>query len=284
MAKQERTYTLITGASTGLGKSFALECAKMGRNLLLASLPGENLPELARQIAGDYGVDVAFYEIDLTEEHAIKELAGWVQDNYRLDFLINNAGFGGSRILDKTPFDYLDKMIKLNVRATSLLTYLLLPELKTHPQAHVLNVASTIVFNPVAYKTFYPGTKSFIYFLSRGLNLELKGTGVHVSVLLAGPMRTNAFVTESIDKLGWKSNFITLETERMAAITLKQTLAGKTIIIPGLANKFSVLLSRIMPAAIRLPALSRNFLKEIERKGLYAPERQEESIPSGMSS
>lgn len=264
-----KNYSLITGASTGLGKAFALECAKLGKNLILVSLPGEGLTELAREISGKYQVEVASYEIDLTEEDSIKHLSAWITDNYRVDLLVNNAGFGGSRRLDKTPYEYLDKMIKLNIRATSLLSYLMLPELKSHPRAHILNVGSTIVFSPVAYKTFYPGSKAFVYFLSRGLNYELKDTGVSVSVLLAGPMRTNAFVTESINVSGWLARWITMETEMMARIALRDTFRNKPVIIPGLGNKISVFLSRILPASFRIPRVSRNFLKEIEKKGLY---------------
>lgn len=259
-------YVLITGSSTGLGKAFAVECARRGKNILLVSLPGEGLEELADQINRQYRVETAFFEVDLTEEDAVHRLVAWALERFRIDMLINNAGFGGSMKLDKTPLEYLDKMIKLNVRATSLLSYLLIPELKSHPQAYILNVSSTIAFNPVAYKTFYPGSKAYVYFLSRGLNFELKGSGTHVSVLLAGPMKTNAFVTDSIEKQGWKAKFITLEPEAMAKAAIDGLLRNQHVIIPGWANKLSVFLSRLVPDAIRLPAVSRSILDEIEKK------------------
>lgn len=259
-------YALITGASTGLGKAFALECARRGKNVLLVSLPGEGLENLVRQIGHQYNVETAFFEVDLTEEDAVHRLTAWALERFRIDMLINNAGFGGSMKLEKTPLEYLDKMIKLNVRATSLLSYMLIPELKSHPRAYILNVSSTIAFNPVAYKTFYPGSKAYVYFLSRGLNYELKGSGTQVSVLLAGPMKTNAFVTDSINKQGWRAKFITLEPEAMAKTAIEELLKNREVIIPGWANKLSVFLSKLVPGAIRLPAVSKSILDEIEKK------------------
>lgn len=259
-------FALITGSSAGLGKAFALECARRGKNILLVALPGEGLEELADQIKRQYSVETAFFEVDLTEEDAVHRLSAWALERFRIDMLINNAGFGGSMKLDKTPLEYLDNMIKLNVRATSLLSYLLLPELKSHSQAHILNVSSTIAFNPVAYKTFYPGSKAYVYFLSRGMNYELKDTGIHVSVLLAGPMKTNAFVTDSINKQGWRAKFITLEPEAMAQTAIGELLKNRDVIIPGWANKLSVFLSKLVPDSIRLPAVSKSILDEIEKK------------------
>lgn len=259
-------YALITGASSGLGKAFALECARRGKNVLLVSLPGENLEALATQISRQYQVETAYFEVDLTEEDAVHRLAAWALERLRIDMLINNAGFGGSMKLEKTPLEYLDKMIKLNVRATSLLSYLLIPELKSHPKAHILNVSSTIAFHPVAYKTFYPGSKAFVYFLSRGMNYELKGSGAHVSVLLAGPMKTNPFVTDSINTQGWRVKLITLEPEEVARVAIDGLLKNQEVIIPGWANKLSVLLSRLVPSGLRIPAVSKSILGEIEKK------------------
>lgn len=259
-------YALITGASAGLGRAFALECARRGKNVLLVALHGEGLGEVADQINRQYKVEAAFFEVDLTEEDAVHRLAAWALENFKIDMLINNAGFGGSMRLEKTPVEYLDKMLKLNVRATSLLSFLLLPELKSHSRAYILNVSSTIAFHPVAFKTFYPGSKSFVYFLSRGMNHELKGSGVSVSVLLAGPMKTNPFVTDSIEKQGAKVKLITLKPEEVAKIALDGTLSGKPVIIPGFVNKLSVWLSGLIPEFFRIPAVSKGILKEIEKK------------------
>ena len=239
--------------------------------MILVSLPGENLPEVSKEISTAHGVDAPFMELDLTEEDAIHRLSAWALSKYRINLLINNAGFGGTQDINGASFSYLDKMIKLNVRATSMLTYLLLPELKSHGTAHVLNISSLIAYNPVPYKTFYPATKSFIYFFSRGLREEFKHEGIHVSVLMAGPMNTNPNVKKRIEALGWKGRFVALEPEAMAEAALAGLKQRKAVIIPGIGNKLGFLISRIVPAAIRLRMLKRIFIKELEKGYSWVP-------------
>jgi len=278
-AHPEKPYVLITGASTGLGKALAKLCARQGRNVILASLPGENLPELSHEISGKYGVDAPWMELDLTEDDAVHRLSSWALSKYRIDVLINNAGFGGTQTMKDASFSYLDRMIKLNVRATGMLTYLLLPELKSHETAFILNVSSLIAYNPIGYKTFYPATKSFVYFMSRGLRQELLPDGIHVSVLMAGPMYTNENVIKRIAALGWKGRFTTLYPEEMASAAWNGLMRKKAVIIPGLGNKISFLVSRIIPASIRLPWLKNVFIREIEEGYGWVESEESPAIP-----
>lgn len=279
----QNPYALITGASTGLGKAFATLLASQGKNLILVSLPGENLPEVSAEISEKNGVDVRWMELDLTEDDAIRRLSTWALSRYRIDMLVNNAGFGGTQTMKDASFTYLDKMIKLNVRATGMLTYLLLPELKSHGTAYILNVSSLIAYNPIGYKTFYPASKSFVYFLSRGLRQELLPDGIHVSVLMAGPMYTNANVQKRIATLGWKGRFVTLFPEEMALAALNGLMKKRAVIIPGLGNKFGFLMSKVLPAAIRLPLLKRIFIRELKNGHGWVDPEQSSSIPAFSS-
>ena len=265
MYSNEAPYGLITGASTGLGKAFAEECARNGKNLLLVALPGEGLPEVCQSITSRFGVKTAWMEIDLTEENAVHEVSAWAQENYRVDLLINNAGIGGTKAFDQASFTYLDKILKLNVRATGLLTYLMLPELKTHQEAHILSVSSIIAFSAAAYKTFYPASKAFIHNFSRGLHEELKNTGVSVSVLMAGVMATNPSVVERMKHQGWMAQFILLQPEEAARKALHQMYLKKPVIVLGIGNKVSQLLAKYLPDKYRMSLLSRIVLRELNK-------------------
>ncbi|MBK8043694.1 MAG: SDR family NAD(P)-dependent oxidoreductase [Haliscomenobacter sp.] len=257
-------FTLITGASTGLGRAFAFDCAAKGMNLILAALPGENLDMLCQEITQTYGVQAVFYETDLTQEKSVEDLVSWVLGNYRVNFLINNAGIGGTRSIFHAPISLVDAMLRLNVLATSLLTCSLLPELQSHPQSYVLNVSSIIALSPVANKMVYPASKAFVYSFSRGLYQELKGTNTHVSVVLPGPIATNASVNSRIKKQGWLGRMMLLYPEEVARISLEQTLRKRSVIIPGMANKLNWLLLILFPTKFLLPFLSRRFYKEME--------------------
>ena len=97
MNAKEKKYALVTGAGQGLGKAFAYELAKRGINLIMVSLPGENLKELSREIARAWSIDTVCYETDLSVVNNVLELADRVNRAYEVFMLINNAGTGGSR-------------------------------------------------------------------------------------------------------------------------------------------------------------------------------------------
>ncbi|NCB09751.1 MAG: SDR family NAD(P)-dependent oxidoreductase, partial [Bacteroidia bacterium] len=185
-----KKYTLITGASAGLGMELAKVCAGMGKNLILTSLPGGELASFGQKLSLEYGISVQTFETNLTHAGSVEELVKKVR-LYHIDILINNAGIGGTKkFLEASP-DYIDQIVLLNMRVLVLLTRLLLPVLKQQEEAYILNIASMASFGPMPYKTVYPASKAFVYSFSRGLGAELKGTGVHVSVAHPGGMRTN---------------------------------------------------------------------------------------------
>lgn len=254
--------TLITGASLGLGKAMAWECARRGMDLLLTSLPGEGLTDTAREIEQTCRVRVLTRETDLTADGAPARLAAWALENARIDILINNAGVGGSRAIEDVTPEYLEHMIRLNVLVVSLLTHALLPELKTHPSARVLNVASLAACRPLPYKTVYPASKAFILFFSRGLRAELKRTGVRISVLLSGPMRTNPDVSDRLDKQSWIGKRTTISVETAARVAVRGLLKGRAVIVPGTAAKLNRLLMTVVPTPVLLFFTGRVFSRE----------------------
>lgn len=150
---QNRRYTLITGASTGLGKELAVECARQGRNLVLTSLPNEDIDELGKEISIEYDVSVRSFECNFTQVGAVEKLASELNEKYQIDLLINNAGVGGTiSFLEASP-GYIDQIVLLNMRALVLLTRLLLPNLKQQKQSYILNIASMASFGPMPFKT-----------------------------------------------------------------------------------------------------------------------------------
>jgi len=257
-------FTLITGASTGLGKELAIECARRKMNLILVSLPGENLPELCAQLSGKYQVVVCHYEIDLTDKEQVERLAAWVIANFSVNVLINNAGIGGTRSFETTPTDYIDRLIQLNIRATSLLVRLLIPELKMHRKAYILNVSSMAAFAPLPYKTIYPASKAFIYHFTRGLKAELRNTNIRVSVVNPGPILTNPDVVKRILKQGALARLALIPASSIARISIHNLIRGKAVIIPGYLNRINVFLMSLIPSGIRLSLSTRVIRRELQ--------------------
>ncbi len=261
--QKNELFTLITGASTGLGRAFAIECARRKMNLLLVALGNENLPLLCDELRKKYKVKVYFKEKDLTLPQAPFEISDWVKNNFNVNMLINNAGIGGSAAFDSAPVRYLDTIIQLNIRATTLLSRLLIAELKKHRKAHILNVSSVAAFSPFPFKTIYPASKTFILSFSRGLRAELRKTSIRVSVINPGPILTNPEIVERINCHGFLGKITSLTPEKAAKKGIRAMLKSKKVIIPGLATKLNYFVMWLVPTSIRLRLLSALFEKEI---------------------
>jgi len=267
MCKRE-LYTVITGASRGLGRSFAIECAARGRNLILVSLPNESVSQTAKELSNEYNIKAVHYETDLTKEFNVISLAEWIKTNYQIDMLINNAGVGGTKHFEEAGFDYIDIIINLNMRALTLLTHQLLPVLKSQQKAYILNIASMAAMGPMPYKTIYPASKAFVSSFSRGLNAELKKTNVSVSVAYPGGMATNPEIIKRMENYNAVIKSTFLSPEKIAKICIRQTLLKKIVIVPGLANKISRLFIKLVPEGIRLDLFRRSLQNEMTLKSV----------------
>lgn len=254
------TFTVITGASQGLGKAFAEELARDKKNLLLVSLPDEELPRLCKHFQKEYGIQAEFYETDLGKKENILGLATWINKNFDIDTLINNAGIGGTKKFDEVSASYIENMICLNVMATSILTHQLLPNLKSQKRSYVLNICSLAAFSPMAYKTVYPASKAFIYSFSRSLNEELKNTNITVSVVSPGPMKTNGNTTKRINKQGIFTKMALQEPSAVAKYSIEKMRKGKAVIVP---NRLSWLVINFFPSWIMIPIMTKKFKKEL---------------------
>jgi hypothetical protein len=258
--KNRNQFAVITGASQGLGKAYATELAKRGFNIVLVSLPGQNLSQLSDSISQEYKVQSCYYETDFAENRNITDLANWLNENFNVSILINNAGVGGSRPFDEAPVDYIDTIIQVNVKATALLIHQLLPNLKRQPQSWVLNVSSIAAFSPVGYKTVYPASKAFIHSFSRGLYAELKDSNVFVSVINPGAMATNREVSSRIEKQGILGKLTLLQPDKVARYSITRLFRKDTVIM---VNPFTWLISVMLPVWIKLPIMTQIVKREI---------------------
>jgi len=248
----DNCYTLITGASEGLGKALAIECASRSMNLILVALPGPELYSLANLIKGNYPVQVICIGKDLCRDKSCIELYEEVTAlNLPVNVLINNAGIGSTVMFeDGSPCLY-EKQIRLNVLATTLLSRLFLTTLQRNSHSYILNVGSMASFFYLPKKQVYGATKSFIYFFSKSLRKELRKSNVHVSVLCPGGMNTNLALT-LMNKTGTcLSRLSVMNPEEVVPVAIDGLLREKEVIIPGKLNNFFIVLDKILPGMIK---------------------------------
>ncbi len=267
-------YALVTGSSRGLGADIARELASRGFNLLLVALPDEDLNSFTTTLADKYGIICKYFETDFTRPESVYDVALWAGKQGKVTILINNAGIGGTRAFDDASPEYIDSIIQTNIRTTSLLTRLMLPELKKNERAYILNISSMASFTPVAYKTVYPASKAFIWSFSRGLYEELRGTPVFVSVIHPGPMKTNSDVTRRIEKQGFFGQMGLIPTAKIARIAVTGLLNNDSLMIPGMVNKLNWVLMKILPVWLRLSLLSAVIKRELH---------DEPGVPSNLN-
>lgn len=258
----DSSFAVITGASQGLGRAFAEELARRNINLILLSLPGQQLHETSDRLAGTYRIRTAWYETDLSDTSNVMKVAGWINENFNIFLLINNAGTGGTKSFMDADATYINRILQLNVVATSLLTRELLPNLLRQPHGYILNVSSMAAFTPSGFKTVYPASKSFIHSFSRGLYSELRHTPVFVSVVNPGAMKTNEEITARIEKQGLLGRLTLKDPAAVAKRAISQLFKRDTVII---INPFSWLMMQLIPVWIRLPLMTKAIQREIRR-------------------
>lgn len=242
-------YALITGASKGIGKAIATELASRKTDLLLVARSAENLQIVADDLDEKYGVKTAFLALDLSAENAAQQVFNWcLKENFSINILVNNAGYGLSGNFDKYKLEENLNMLQLNMLVPVELTQLFLPQLLSQPKAYILNTASSAAYQSVPGLALYAASKSFLLSFSRGLHQELKSKNVSVTCLSPGATDTDFVVRAQLGPKGLKAaNQVNMTPEAVAKIAVKAMFKGKAEVIAGAINKLSAFASWLLP-------------------------------------
>jgi len=186
-----KNTALITGASSGIGKELARIHAAKGGDLILVARRLELLQSLRSELVDKYKIEVQLIQKDLSVLGSSQAVYDQVKQNgWQVDFLFNNAGFGGKGAFLDRDLESDVEMVRLNVMALLKLTYLFGKDMKSMGSGKILQTASTAGFLPGPYQNTYFATKAFVVAHTKGLAYELKGSGVTVTALCPGPVET----------------------------------------------------------------------------------------------
>jgi uncharacterized protein len=242
-------YALIAGGSKGIGYALAESWAKRNYNLILIARHWDSLASAKQKLESSYGVHVELLSYDLSKEESATEIANWcIERKIPLKVLCNVAGAGGSRDYLSTSLDKLRYMVRLNVESCMALTLTLLPLLEKNTPSYILNVASMAGFAPIPIKNIYSATKSAVIFFSYSLRYQLKNKNISVSCLAPGPVYTKPeIVAETKKQLGKFGDKMAQSPQRVGEITVRKTLKGRMIIVPGFLPNIMSGFLRILP-------------------------------------
>lgn len=247
--KSMRT-AVITGASSGLGREFALAVMKEFPDIecfWLIARREDRLTELADELEGKCAKPISMDLCDESSFEALKERLAREQPEVAL--LINNSGCGYLGNVAEAKLEEQTRMIDLNLRALTAVTNLVLPYML--PGGAVVNVSSIASFCPNPRMTVYSAGKAYVSAFSRGLREELKGSRVNVTAVCPGPMDTE-FITLGRIK-GESKMFSTLpycNPAKVAAGALRAAAAGKAVYTPTLFYKTYRVIAKILPQAL----------------------------------
>jgi short-subunit dehydrogenase len=190
---------LITGASSGIGATYAERFARRGHDLILAARDKSRLDSLAARLRAESNVAVEVLQADLTNPADLSALETRLRDDAKIGILINNAGMAQSGGFLTQSAEAVQSLITLNVTALTRLAAAVAPRFAQTGTGAIVNIGSVVGFAPEFGMSIYGATKAFVLFLSQGLNLELSSRGVYVQAVLPASTRTEIWARAGID-------------------------------------------------------------------------------------
>jgi short-subunit dehydrogenase len=253
-APSESATALVTGASSGIGEAVARELASRGHGVTLAARREDRLRALAGDLAQKHRVRAEVIGVDLGDSAARGGLAAQIAEKgLQVEILVNNAGFGGTGDRER-----LVAMVELNCVALMDLQERYLRPMVERGRGAVINVASTAAFQPLPGTATYAATKAFVLSLSEAVHEELKGTGVTMTAVCPGPVKTEFMEVAGIEAaedqvpgLFWMS------AGDVARAAVEAADKGKRAVVPGLLNRAGAITGQHTPRTLVLPLAKR---------------------------
>lgn len=259
-------FTLITGASSGIGEAFAKRLAAEKHNLILVARSGEKLAALCDELSGKYQINCHHVAIDLTERDADRQLFARTEEKmWEVDWLINNAGFGSSGDFAGLDLDRELRMIDLNISALVALTHRYLKGMRERRRGTVINVSSAAGFQPIPFMATYAATKAFVTSFSEAIAEENRPFGIHVLALCPGSTKTNFFAASDIERPIQVKGQQTVE--QVVETAMRAIAKNKTKVVSGWANFIGAVAGTIVPSSISTRVMAKALRSRHQKAG-----------------
>jgi short-subunit dehydrogenase len=231
------TTALITGASNGIGLELAKIHASKGGNLVLVARNKSKLDELKTELEKQFNVSVYTIGKDLSNPQSAQEVYDETKErNIEVDYLINNAGFGGFGMLDETEWNKELQMINLNITTLTLFTKLYVQDMVKRRSGKIMNVASTAAFQPGPTMAVYCATKSYVLSFTEALSNEVSGKGITITALCPGATDTGFQAAGGLAESELFKDKKLPTAKDVAEYGYRAMINGKTVAIHGVLN------------------------------------------------
>ncbi len=244
---KNKETVLITGASGGLGESFAQIFAQKGYNLVLVARSEDKMKNIAQELEGKHNIKITVLAQDLSQPNSAEKIYNEVKNkNIDVEILINNAGFGRIGAFKDEKVTTLTEMVNLNVTTLTELTALFLPAMIERNSGKILNIASVASFQSLPNFGVYAASKAYVLNFSEALHYELKGTNISVTALCPGPINTGFAKRANGENSILFKNATTPRV--VAEVGYKALIKNKVYTVVGFRNKLMISMSNLLPS------------------------------------
>ncbi|MDQ3354456.1 MAG: SDR family oxidoreductase [Actinomycetota bacterium] len=241
---------LVTGASSGIGETFARRLAARGNHLVVVARREDRLHALAAELASAR-IDVEVLPADLLTDEGLatveRRLAAPEQP---VDLLVNNAGFGITGTFAESPLERDLAMVELNVVALVRLTRAGLVAMAERGSGAIVNLSSLAGFQAVPSTAVYAATKAFVTSFTEAVAEEARGSGVRLQALCPGLTRTEFHEVNAFD-VGWLPDAAWQSAGQVVDASLNALESGRVVVVPGALNRMTAAMSWLTPRALR---------------------------------
>lgn len=242
-----KKIAVITGASSGIGKAFALHFAEQGYDLIITGRRIEKLTAVANQIQEQFGVLVEAILVELSEVKEALKLINLIKSKENIFILVNNAGFGSGVEFYQNELSNHLQMLHTHVDASVELVYAVLPQMIRRREGTIINVSSLGAYMPAPGSSIYSATKLFLKSFTESLYMELHKYGIKVQCLCPGFTHTEFHQRRERCQSGPGNGLLWMDTKTVLKKSVKALKNENIICIPGMINKLLVGLSVILP-------------------------------------
>jgi short-subunit dehydrogenase len=238
---------LVTGASSGIGEAIVRELATAGVPVVVIARREDRLKQLHTELEG-----IEVLSVDLTDHDGLERVAARIgAEDEPIDLVVNNAGFGTSGLFHELDVDRSAREIGLNVTALTRLSHAALATMVPRGSGWLINVSSVTSFQPAPGLAVYAATKAYVTNLTESLHEEAKRSGVHVTALCPGLVRTEFQSVSNADtyatrypEMAWTA------ADEVARTALADVVKGKALCVPGMLYKGMVATSGVTPRGL----------------------------------
>ena len=248
-----KSFSLITGASSGIGLEIAKELASRGKNVLLTARRERKLIKLQNEIISKFNVECDFICADLSQDKSVTKIYNFCKKKgYFINILINNAGYALPNFFHNTPMEEEEKFLRVLSTSVISLTKIFLTEMIKKNDGKIMIVSSVAAYAPPSkIQSLYGPVKTFMNRFSEALNLSYNKNNIYSTAVCPGYTVTNFHTASGVqNEMDSVPNFLKKSASRIAKEGVKGMLDNKKVVVPTKTWKIIVFLLKIVPKKV----------------------------------